>query len=162
MPVVSVPSEMRCRHSPVGRHTTGHWAHSRSLGTLPRVVPVLSFPSEMSCGHSLVDGNSPQSLGTLPGAGYPAPCGSCSPSSLRDEVHTVPPWVAGWRGDWSCCCRGIPQSAPEGLFLLGKNPPAQSCSSLHTRKGLSSHTAHLSKMGTPGMTLVCIVCPLFL
>ena len=32
----------------------------------------------------------------------------------------------GWRGDWSCCCRGIPESAPEGLFLFGKNPPAQS------------------------------------
>ena len=28
--------------------------------------------------------------------------------------------MAGCRGDWSCCCRGIPQSAPEGLFLFGK------------------------------------------
>ena len=35
-------------------------------------------------------------------------------------MHTVPAGVAGWRGDWSCCCRGIPQSAPKGLFLFGK------------------------------------------
>ena len=25
-----------------------------------------------------------------------------------------------WRGDWSCCCKRIPQSAPEGLFLFEK------------------------------------------
>ena len=82
------------------------WAHSRLLGTLPRVVPVVSAPSEMSCTQSR--------------------------------------WVAGWRGDWSCCCRGIPQSAPEGLFPFGENPPAGSCGSLRTRKGLTSRTAHLS------------------
>ena len=41
-------------------------------------------------------------------------------------MFTIPGWVVGWRGDWSCCCRGIPQSAPEGLFLFRKNPPAQS------------------------------------
>ena len=33
-------------------------------------------------------------------------------------------------GDWSCCCRGITQSAPEGLFSFGKilllNPTAPS------------------------------------
>ena len=28
--------------------------------------------------------------------------------------------VAGWRGAWSCCCKGIPQNVPEGLFLFGK------------------------------------------
>ena len=28
--------------------------------------------------------------------------------------------VAGWREAWSFCCRGIPQSAPQGLFLFGK------------------------------------------
>ena len=28
--------------------------------------------------------------------------------------------VAGWRGDWSCCCRRIPQCAPECLFLFEK------------------------------------------
>ena len=28
--------------------------------------------------------------------------------------------VAGRRGDWSCCCRRIPQSAPKGLFLFEK------------------------------------------
>ena len=31
-----------------------------------------------------------------------------------------PDWVAGWRRDWSCYCTGIPQCAPEGLFLFGK------------------------------------------
>ena len=35
-------------------------------------------------------------------------------------MRTVPGGVAGWRRDWSCCCRGIPQSALEGLFLFGK------------------------------------------
>ena len=80
---------------------------------------------------------------TLQFTGHPPPGGSCSLSSLLDEVRTVPRRVAGCRGDWSCCCRGIPQSAPEGLFLFGKNPPAQSCGSHHTRKGLTSHTAHL-------------------
>ena len=30
----------------------GSWAHSRLLGTLPRVVPVVSAPSEMRCAQS--------------------------------------------------------------------------------------------------------------
>ena len=59
-------------------------------------------------------------MGTLLVAGHPAWGDACSLSSLRDEVRTVPRQVAGWRGDWDCCCRGIPQSAPEGHFLLGK------------------------------------------
>ena len=54
--------------------------------------------------------------------------------------------MARWRGDWSCCCRGIPKSAPEGLFLFERilllNPALPG--SLCTRKGLSSHSAHLS------------------
>ena len=34
---------------------------------------------------------------------------------------TLPRWAGVvWRGDWSCCCRGIPQSAPKGHFLFGK------------------------------------------
>ena len=69
-------------------------------------------------------------LGTLPVIGHPALVGACSLSSLRDEVRTVPRWVAGWRGDWSFCCRGIPQSAPRVFFFLGKilllNPVASS------------------------------------
>ena len=28
--------------------------------------------------------------------------------------------ASGWRGDWSCCCSRIPQSAPQGLFLFEK------------------------------------------
>ena len=39
---------------------TSGWAHSRSLGTLPRVVPAVSALSEMRCGHSPVDGHSAQ------------------------------------------------------------------------------------------------------
>ena len=50
--------------------------------------------------------------------------GLISPTALQEH------WAARWRGDWSCCCRGIPQSAPEGLFLFGKilllNPAAPS------------------------------------
>ena len=76
---------------------------------------------------------------TLPGGcaqtpvtGHPTLVGACSLSSLRDEVYTVPSGCAqspnGWQ--WSCCCGGIPQSAPEGLFLFGKilllNPVAPS------------------------------------
>ena len=38
----------------------GCWAHSRSLGTLPRVVPVVSAPSKMMCGHPPVDGHTPR------------------------------------------------------------------------------------------------------
>ena len=122
----------------------GGWAHSLLLGTLPQAVPVVSAPSEMRCRHSPVNEHTPWLLGTLPVAGHPLPGGACSLSSLQDEVCTVPQWVAGWRGDSSCCCRGIPQSALEGLFLLGKNPLAQSFGSLFTRKGVSSHTAGLS------------------
>ena len=158
--VVSVPSEMRYRHShllgtvPRGvscslsslqdevRALSGRWAHSRLLGTLPGVVPVVSGPSERRCAHSPVDG-------------HPLPVDACSLSLLRDEMWALPGgwahsqvlgtlprvvpvisapsemWCSlfpngllGWRGDWSGCCRGIPQSAPEGLFLFGKNPPA--------------------------------------
>ena len=43
---VSVPSEMRCRHS-------------HSLGTLPWVVPVVSAPSEMRYRYSQVAGYTP-------------------------------------------------------------------------------------------------------
>ena len=35
-------------------------------------------------------------------------------------THSLERWVAGWRGDWSCYCSRIPQSAPEGLFLFEK------------------------------------------
>ena len=84
----------------------------------------------MRCGHSLVSAHSPRSVCTLPGLCIHSPGSACSLSSLRDEVRIVPGWVGGWRGDWSCCCRGIPQSAPEGLFLFGKilllNPVAPS------------------------------------
>ena len=60
-------------------------------------------------------------LYTLPGT---SDLGSMPPTS---------PWVcraARYRGDWSCCCRRVPQTAPESLFILGKilllNPVAPS------------------------------------
>ena len=56
----------RWAYSPVPGHTPGGWAHSWSLGTLPRVVPVVSAPSEMRCGHSPVVGHPPWWVGTLP------------------------------------------------------------------------------------------------
>ena len=40
--------------------------------------------------------------------------GLVSPTALWERR------AAWWRGDWSCCCRRVPQSAPEGLFLFGK------------------------------------------
>ena len=49
--------------------------------------------------------------------------GFIPPTSLQEC------WAAGWRGDWSCCCRRIPQTAPECLFLFEKilllNPASQ-------------------------------------
>ena len=36
------------------------------------------------------------------------------------SVPSTPPWepqAAGWRGGWSCCCRRIPQTVPECLFI---------------------------------------------
>ena len=48
-------------------------------------------------------------------------------------MRPTSPWVcraARYRGDWSCCCRRVPQTAPESLFILGKilllNPVAPS------------------------------------
>ena len=76
------PSEMRCGHSPITGHTPGHWAHSLSLGTLPRVVPVVSAPCEMRYKHSPVDEHTPRSLGALLVAGHPPAGGACSLSSL--------------------------------------------------------------------------------
>ena len=101
---------------------------------------------------------------------------ACSLSFLRDEVHTVPGRVAGWRGDWSCCCRGIPQSAPKHLFLFGKilwlppykeGPVLSHSPSLQLDRGLSrsgSHRAQLSNFqlssaspcGLPGFTTLSL------
>ena len=35
-------------------------------------------------------------------------------------AHYLDGLVARWRRGWSCCCRGLPQSAPKSLFLFGK------------------------------------------
>ena len=68
----------------------------------------------MRCRHSLVGAHRLWWVSRLPNQ-----C-ACS----RDGL------VGGWRGDWSCCCRGIPQRTPEGIFLFGKilllNPAAPS------------------------------------
>ena len=87
---------------------------------------------------------------TLPGT---EDLGSISPTPLRECR------AAWWRGDWSCCCRRIPQSSPEGLFLFEKilllnlaapykegpvlshSPPLQLDQGL---SGLGLHTAQLS------------------
>ena len=50
--------------------------------------------------------------------------------SRLSELHSSRsvPVVSPLPGDWSCCCRRVPQSAPEGLFLFEKflllNPAA--------------------------------------
>ena len=94
-------------------------------------------------------GVGPSMVHTLPSAldVVSGPSEVCTlPRCLRCEVSApTPPWehrVTGCRGGWSCCCRRIPQTAPECLFFFFffflRN---SSCSILlpHTRKGLSSH-----------------------
>ena len=96
------------------------------------------FPHERRCGHSPVDAHHPWWVCTLPGHCAHSLVGACGLRPLRDEVWTLPSrcahspdWrVTGWRADSSCCCRGIPQSAPQGLCFFGKilllNPAAPS------------------------------------
>ena len=120
VPVVSAPSEMRCVHSPVNGHT-------------PPVLPVVSAPSEMRCEHSPVNGHTPPVLPVV-----------SAPSEMRC-THSPNGWW-GREGTGAVAAGEFP-SAPEGLFLFRKNPPAPSCGSLCTRKGLTSHTAHLSRPG---------------
>ena len=62
----------------------------------PWLVPVVSVPSKIRWSHSLVGAHTPW----------------CAHSQDR--------WVGRLTVDWNCCCRGIPQSAPKGLFLFGK------------------------------------------
>ena len=45
----------------------------------------------------------------------PLPTPRCALSPSASDLG----WQ-GWGGDWSCCCRGIPQSGPEGLSLFRK------------------------------------------
>ena len=68
--------------------------------------------------------------------------GSVSPTALRGC------WAAGWRGDWSCCCRRVPQSAPKGLFLFWENPPAQSCCFIQGRSCRVAQPTSLARPGT--------------
>ena len=84
----------------------------------------------MHTGPSLPGVSSPQGLG----------CGLSAPPPPREQGK------AGLRGHWSFCCRRIPQTAPECLLFFFFFLRNSSCSilPLHTRKGLSSHTAHLS------------------
>ena len=56
-------------------------------------------------------------------------------------------WAARWRGDWSCCCRKIPQSAPEYLSFW-ENPPAQSCCSIQGRACPLTQPSSLARPGT--------------
>ena len=99
---------------------------------LPPPVDACSLSSLQDEVHALPGGWAHSSfLGTLPRV---VPVFS-APSEMR--CSQSPERVVGWRADWSCCCRGIPQSAPEIFFLFGKNPPAGSCGSLLRRKGLT-------------------------
>ena len=55
-------------------------------------------------------------------------------------------------GGWSCCCRRIPQNAPEGLFLLGKifllNPAAPSAPSIKGRACPLPQPTSPARLGT--------------
>ena len=88
----------------------------------------------LKCVLSLVPGMCASEVRTLLGA---SDLGWMPPTPSRE------PWAARQRGGWSCCCRRIPQTAPECLFFFFffflRN---SSCSILppHTRKGLSSHS----------------------
>ena len=67
----------------------------------------------MRCRHSLVGAYRLQWVRTHPGG--------C--------VHSPDGRMAGWRGYWSCCSKGIPQHGPEGLSfweILLLNPEAPS------------------------------------
>ena len=64
---------------------------------------------------------------TLPGAldMVSGPLNVCTLPGVSDlgSIPRSPPrecQVATWRGDWSCCCRIIPQTAPECVFLFEK------------------------------------------
>ena len=134
--MVSVTSEMRCRHTHL-------------LGTLPRVVPVVSGACGLS---SLWD-----EVHTLPGGwahslvtGHPPSVGAFSLSSLKMSCGHFPvnehsPKTGGWvKRRLELLLQGNSSMCPRGSFSFWENPPAHSCGSLHMRKGLSSHIAHLS------------------
>ena len=107
VPVVSVPSEVRCAHSPVGVDS-------------PCLIPVVSSPPRCAL--------SPQCFGFG-----------------LDTTHTSAGVLDGRLGGKETEAVGageFPKVPPRVFFFLEKS----SCSilPLHTRKGLSSHTAHLS------------------
>ena len=91
------------------------------------------------CAHSLATGHTPQA-------------GACGLSSLQDDlcqhfpVDKLTPWMGGWSvgEETGAAAAGEFPTVPGGSFSFWENPPAQSCGSFCTRKGLSSHTAHLS------------------
>ena len=100
--------------------------------------------------------------------------GACGLRSLRVALspcfrfglaapHTpvgAPGGQPGGEGDWSSCCRRIPQSAPEGLFLLEKflllNPAApykeghvlSPSPPLWLDRGLSGSGPHMAQLST--------------
>ena len=109
------------------------------IHTLPGACGLSSLQDEVRTllGHT----HSARWVSTLPGRWAHSLVGACGLSSSQDEgghslvgahrlwwVRTLPSSythsrdgrVAGWRTDRSCCCRGVPQSAPEGLFLFEK------------------------------------------
>ena len=89
--------------------------------TLPGALDVISGPSDVCTVPSASD----VGLGALYGASAvamgPFQVHTLPGASDVGVVTPTPPlecWAAVWRGDWSCCCRRIPQSAPECLFFF--------------------------------------------
>ena len=140
-------------------------------------MPVVSGPSKLhssgacglrsppSCALSLMPRMCAWRLSELPTLPSSSDVGSMSPTPLGEHR------AARWRGDWTCCCRRIPQSAPEGLFLFEKilllnpaapykegpvlshNPPLQ----LHRELSWSvPYTAQLSTLPSPCPQSPCV------
>ena len=93
----------------------------------------------------------------------------CSISPIAPREHQA----AGWRGYWRCCCRRIPQTAPQCLFLFEKilllNPAApykegpvlSHSPPLQLDQGLSRSGSHTAQLSTPQpVSTVCAGLPL--
>ena len=105
----------------------------------------------------------PLKVCTVPDASDVCPEVGTLPCAL--DLGWMPPtlwlehWAARWRGDWTCCCRRIPQTAPEGHLLFEKillNPatpykegPVFSHSPpLQLDQGLSQSGPHIAQLLT--------------
>ena len=91
----------------------------------------------------------------------PTPCFRLGLDTCHTSMGAPDGWVTWWRGAWSCCCRGIPQHAPKGIFLFGKilllNPATPSIQgracplaqpTCPARPGLSKTEPHTTQLST--------------